>query len=175
MYESFYGLKEKPFNLNPDPDYIYMSESNSSGDLKAKFIDVPYPILSCEMWIGDEMGFTGSEKNIDNGNSEFVYKEVKIASPDHPIAAGLNGNVTVLSSKGIMGFGKPGGDVTIIASAPDDSEKAFIYAYEKGDKNKLGDTVPGRRVWHYFFENNEEIATAEAWKIWEAAVKYTFK
>ncbi len=25
MYESFYGLKEKPFNLSPDPDYLYMS------------------------------------------------------------------------------------------------------------------------------------------------------
>jgi len=25
MYESFYGLKEKPFNLLPDPDYLYMS------------------------------------------------------------------------------------------------------------------------------------------------------
>lgn len=25
MYESFYGLKEKPFNLLPDPEYVYMS------------------------------------------------------------------------------------------------------------------------------------------------------
>jgi general secretion pathway protein A len=25
MYESFYGLKEKPFDLHPDPDYLYMS------------------------------------------------------------------------------------------------------------------------------------------------------
>ena len=25
MYESFYGLKEKPFNQTPDPDYLYMS------------------------------------------------------------------------------------------------------------------------------------------------------
>ena len=25
MYESFYGFKEKPFNINPDPDYLYMS------------------------------------------------------------------------------------------------------------------------------------------------------
>ena len=25
MYESFYGLTEKPFNLLPDPDYLYMS------------------------------------------------------------------------------------------------------------------------------------------------------
>lgn len=28
MYESFYGLKEKPFNLLPDPDYLYMSSGH---------------------------------------------------------------------------------------------------------------------------------------------------
>ena len=25
MYEAFYGFKEKPFDLHPDPDYLYMS------------------------------------------------------------------------------------------------------------------------------------------------------
>ena len=25
MYESFYGLKEKPFTLLPDPEYLYLS------------------------------------------------------------------------------------------------------------------------------------------------------
>jgi general secretion pathway protein A len=28
MYESFYGLKEKPFDLGPDPRYLYMSEAH---------------------------------------------------------------------------------------------------------------------------------------------------
>ena len=28
MYESFYELKEKPFNLLPDPDYLYMSSGH---------------------------------------------------------------------------------------------------------------------------------------------------
>jgi general secretion pathway protein A len=28
MYESFFGLNEKPFNLTPDPRYFYMSESH---------------------------------------------------------------------------------------------------------------------------------------------------
>ena len=28
MYEAFYGLKEKPFNLHPDPEYLYMSEGH---------------------------------------------------------------------------------------------------------------------------------------------------
>ena len=26
MYESFYGLREKPFNLTPDPRFLYLSE-----------------------------------------------------------------------------------------------------------------------------------------------------
>ncbi len=30
MYESFYGLKEKPFNLLPDPDYLYMSQGHEN-------------------------------------------------------------------------------------------------------------------------------------------------
>jgi general secretion pathway protein A len=30
MYESFYGLREKPFNLLPDPDYLYMSSGHEN-------------------------------------------------------------------------------------------------------------------------------------------------
>ena len=30
MYESFYRLKEKPFNLTPDPDYVYMSPGHEN-------------------------------------------------------------------------------------------------------------------------------------------------
>jgi general secretion pathway protein A len=30
MYESFYGLKEKPFNLLPDPEYLYMSQGHEN-------------------------------------------------------------------------------------------------------------------------------------------------
>ncbi len=30
MYEEFYGLKEKPFNLLPDPDYLYMSDGHEN-------------------------------------------------------------------------------------------------------------------------------------------------
>jgi len=30
MYESFYGMKEKTFNLNPDPDYLYMSQGHEN-------------------------------------------------------------------------------------------------------------------------------------------------
>ncbi|RYH51317.1 MAG: general secretion pathway protein [Alcaligenaceae bacterium] len=29
MYESFYGLKEKPFSIQPDPDYLFMSQRHT--------------------------------------------------------------------------------------------------------------------------------------------------
>lgn len=28
MYEEFYGLKEKPFNLTPDPRFFFLSENH---------------------------------------------------------------------------------------------------------------------------------------------------
>jgi hypothetical protein len=28
MYENFYGLKEKPFSILPDPEYLYWSRSH---------------------------------------------------------------------------------------------------------------------------------------------------
>ena len=30
MYEKFYGLKEKPFNILPDPDYLFMSQGHEN-------------------------------------------------------------------------------------------------------------------------------------------------
>lgn len=30
MYEAFFGLKENPFNLNPDPEYIFMSDGHEN-------------------------------------------------------------------------------------------------------------------------------------------------
>jgi len=30
MYETFYGLKEKPFSMQPDPSYLYLSEGHRS-------------------------------------------------------------------------------------------------------------------------------------------------
>jgi general secretion pathway protein A len=29
MYEAFYGFKERPFSLTPDPKFLYLSEKHS--------------------------------------------------------------------------------------------------------------------------------------------------
>jgi general secretion pathway protein A len=37
MYESFYGLRAKPFDLDPDPDYIYMSGSHQEAYVHLRY------------------------------------------------------------------------------------------------------------------------------------------
>jgi len=37
MYESFYGLSEKPFNLTPDPDFLFMSASHKKAMTYLKY------------------------------------------------------------------------------------------------------------------------------------------
>jgi putative secretion ATPase (PEP-CTERM system associated) len=37
MYEAFYGLAEKPFNLTPDPDFLYMSSNHKKAMTYLKY------------------------------------------------------------------------------------------------------------------------------------------
>jgi general secretion pathway protein A len=38
MYEAFYGLKEKAFNLNPDPEYFYMSREHEDAYMHLEYV-----------------------------------------------------------------------------------------------------------------------------------------
>ena len=37
MYEAFYGLREKPFNLSPDPDFLYMSRGHENAYVHLRY------------------------------------------------------------------------------------------------------------------------------------------
>jgi general secretion pathway protein A len=37
MYEAFYGLREKPFNLSPDPDFLYMSRGHENACVHLRY------------------------------------------------------------------------------------------------------------------------------------------
>ncbi|MBN1524517.1 MAG: hypothetical protein JW904_08545 [Spirochaetales bacterium] len=155
-------------------DFVFISETNDSKRVVAKFVDTDRPVLLCEPYVYDDMGFTGMNSEINFGKKEMMYSGVKIAKPEHPLAAGFSGTVEVFSKKGTMGFGKPEGEVTVVATAPNDDAVALIFAYEKGAKNKLGETQPGRRVQFFLMENMEDRINENGWNLFDAAVKYTF-
>ena len=37
MYEAFYGFKEKPFNLTPDPKFLYLSRKHNEAFAHLEF------------------------------------------------------------------------------------------------------------------------------------------
>ncbi|MHC4183439.1 MAG: GTP-binding protein, partial [Planctomycetota bacterium] len=37
MYKEFYGLKEIPFNLTPDPDFLYLSKAHQKAMAYLKY------------------------------------------------------------------------------------------------------------------------------------------
>ncbi len=46
MYESFYGLKEKPFLLSPDSDFLYLSKTHQAALSRLEYVLVSQPGIS---------------------------------------------------------------------------------------------------------------------------------
>ena len=104
---------------------IYVSESISSGDIATKLNQTSTPVMCSEHYISDDMGIAGAVTDEDYGQTARKYQQLTIADDQHPLAAGLTGDATVYRKNGKFSFTKPGGDVQIIATFPEDPEKGF--------------------------------------------------
>ncbi len=60
MYESFYGFKEKPFKLLPDPDYLFMSKAHEDA-----YINLEYAI-------SENKGFVVITGEIGSGKTTLI-------------------------------------------------------------------------------------------------------
>jgi general secretion pathway protein A len=81
MYESFYGLREKPFNLLPDPEYLYMSQGHENA-----YTHLVYAI-------SENKGFVVITGEIGSGKTTLInYLLGKI---DQDIQVGLINNTAV--------------------------------------------------------------------------------
>jgi len=71
MYTGFYGLKEKPFNLTPDPRFLYFSESHKEALARLKY------------GIQGQKGFAALTGEVGTGKTTLL----------HSLLRRLNGNV----------------------------------------------------------------------------------
>src|SRR5713226_5213926 len=78
MYEAFYGLKEKPFSILPDPDLIYWGKMHS----------MAFTML--EFGVMNTAGFTVITGEICSGKTTLVRHLLKKISPG--ITIELNSN-----------------------------------------------------------------------------------
>lgn len=85
MYEKFYGFKEKPFDLHPDPDYLYMSQVHEN-----TYVHLEYAIL-------ENKGFVVVTGEIGSGKTTLINYLLKKIS-DY-IQIGLVNNTNILPSE----------------------------------------------------------------------------
>ncbi|WP_179232651.1 hypothetical protein [Paenibacillus rigui] len=150
---------------------IYVSESVNSGKIKDIFVKTPIPVIYAEPQSTSDTGMT----DVDSFGSLVganAAKTIQIKDSKHPLAAGLQGNIDVYKDNGKMGFAIPGKEAIVIATVPNEEQKATIFAYEKGVKNVKGDPVAARELYFYLFNGEEINQTDEGWKLFDAAVKW---
>src|SRR5690242_325987 len=74
MYEAFYGLNEKPFNLTPDPRFLYLSSKH-----KEAFAHLLYGIRN-------RCGFVMVSGEIGTGKTTICRSLLKQLDPDTEVA-----------------------------------------------------------------------------------------
>jgi hypothetical protein len=117
-------------------EVVFISESVSSGQIRTEITEIETPMVITEAWGYDEMGLTlGTGEGL-----EVATTDIEIVAPEHPLAAGLSGTVSVLTdATGVRGMarfttGMAGNEATVIATATlsDSVTYDVVFVYEKG-------------------------------------------
>ena len=119
-------------------DLVFISESVSSSQIRTEITEIETPMVITESWGWDEMGLiTGGGEDAP----DVATTDIEIVDPEHPLAAGFSGTVSVLTditgSRGparFGGHGAAGNAATVIATATlsDGNTWDVIFVYEKG-------------------------------------------
>lgn len=113
MYERFYGLRERPFNLTPDPEFLYLSRRH-----KEALDQVTYGVTRRE-------GFSLITGDVGTGKTTLCWSllgrlegSVRTALVLNPMLSEEDLLRTILQDFGVRGPGDTGGGEEDTASAP---------------------------------------------------------
>lgn len=121
MYEAFYGLKEKPFSIQPDPDFLYMGKRHA----------LAYTML--EYALHNRAGFTVICGDIGCGKTTLIRRllnelgegvSVGLVTNTHPDLADLTEWI-------MLAFGQPYDGLSPVARY-DAFQRFLISEYGKG-------------------------------------------
>jgi hypothetical protein len=121
---------------------VVITGSCASATLTNKYRDVPLPVVSMEAAAFDDMGWTAGTEN-DFG--ETMSSGISIVMANHPMAAGLSGNIGVVSMAATFGWGRPSPAAQRVATLQGMADRATIFGYTRGAMTVSGQAM-ARRV-----------------------------
>lgn len=147
-------------------DLVIISSSVTSGLVNTKFTNLAVPVITWEDALYDDLRLT-----LDGAAAHGLLggqQTLAMASPGHPLAAGLSGTVTANSLAAAYAWGAPAASAVTAATIAGDSAKAAIFGYESGAAMQ-GQNAPARRVG---FAGGHASFNADGWVLFDAAVKW---
>jgi len=159
--------EKHPVNLT-GASLVFISESTTSTNLAGAYKDCAVPVVNCETWIYDDMGFAPN----DTGFNSDIGDTLKIVKRDHPITEGLAKEIKVYNEAIIlMTANNLGGDLIVLATRADNENLVAISVYEKGAKTVTGQTK-ACNVNMFVHSTAWASLTTDSWKLVERSVLY---
>jgi hypothetical protein len=156
---------------------VVLSSVIVSKTVLAKYKDVPVPVLDLESAVFDDMKMTGPVDGTDYdeepGNEIVVLPGMQV----HPLAANLQGRVTV-SAGGPndccgTNWGKPAPSaVAVAAFGSATSGKIAIFGYDRGAKMADNFVAPARRVGLFAADTTAQYLTPNGISLVNAAIEW---
>lgn len=112
-----------------DIDVIFISYTADGDGIGGYYKDVEKPVIAMEFVIQRQLALsTGYALTAIDSTTK-----VKVVSSDNFITKGLSGVIEVMNDTVEMGPRKPAPSANIILTNPEDTTRAILYTYEKGD------------------------------------------
>lgn len=151
-------------------DLVLVSSSVFPSRIESRLRDAPEPIIVAEHSLFPAFGLTASGSS--NWGFTTASRKLNIVDPNHPIAAGLSGQIFVSTKAKPMNFGRAGSDAYVIAKAKDSNSQDVIFAYDRGDRLANGQVANGPRVAIYMNQKHPGFANRDGWALFDAAAEW---
>jgi hypothetical protein len=143
---------------------VVISSTVVSANVDLAFATVAVPLLLWEPALEGQLLFDAA------GNNVASSSQITIVNPASPLAAGLSGTVTVLSSANTIGWGNPTNAIGV-GVIPGSTTNYCLYAYETGSLLYDGVTpAPARRVFTFLYDSSYPSITPAGQQLINASV-----
>jgi len=153
---------------------VVLSYSIDSEQVTGKFNDAEGCIILMEHNLLPSLGMTSGSGH----GYQLGATELSIIKPDHPLAAGFTGDVSVIvkMSTSDMFWGVPPETAIKIATVKGNANRVALFAYEK-DAMMVGRKAPGKRLQFFLGAHNvpTKYLTADGVKVLDASIDWCVK